>query len=178
MSKYADLEIGLHGKGGTSYIVEFRYRPPDSAAESRLGDGLATIKLDGFQKLLFDVDSYGEALTDCLFADDKVRAAYLQARTSADSLESQLRFRLYIHPDASGLHGLRWETLRDPQDSSSLSMSENLLFSRYVCTPNCRPVRLRSANQVLAPASSIKSCMCQGWKIRSSQLAATVVCSL
>lgn len=150
MAKYADLEIGLHGRGELRFKVEFRYRPPDSAAESRLGDGLATIDIDDLEQQISDAEAYGKMLTESLFADPNVRTSYFQARASAESLEAQLRIRLYIHPDVSELHSVRWETLRDPQDGSQLCTNENLLFSRYVSTPECRPVRLRLKSQLRA----------------------------
>lgn len=150
MDKYADLEIGLHGRGGNNFIVEFRYRPPDSAAESRLGDGHANIDWNELKELAYDAGAYGQKLTDSLFADPSVRIPYEKARASADTLDAQLRIRLYIHPDASELHRIRWETLRNPRDGSQLCTNENLLFSRYVCTPECRPVRLRLKSQLRA----------------------------
>ncbi len=150
MDKYADLEIGLHGGEGQNFKVEFRYRPPDSAAESRLGYGAATINIDELEALAHDSEAYGLALTGYLFSDPKVLTAFAQAQASSESLDAQLRTRLYIHPDAQELHNVRWETLRDPQDGTHLCMSENLLFSRYISTPDSRPVRLRLKSQMRA----------------------------
>ena len=63
--------------------------------------------------------------------------------STAQTLEASLRLRLFIGPSAPELHSLRWETLRDPQDSSALLTSERVLFSRYLSSMDWRPVRLR-----------------------------------
>jgi hypothetical protein len=72
MTKYADLEIGLHRRQEGEYEVEFRYKPPDSAAESRPGGGLATINLAELGQLILDPGQYGQALAESLFADPNV----------------------------------------------------------------------------------------------------------
>jgi hypothetical protein len=150
MGTFADLEIGIHKRGNDAFGVEFRYRPPDSAAESRLVDGSTEIDLQALDDLAYNPEAYGQALTDSLFADPEVRSAYEQARVNAESLDAQLRIRLFIHPEVAELHAVRWESLRDPRDGSQLSTNENLLFSRYYSTPDCRPVRLRLRSQMRA----------------------------
>jgi hypothetical protein len=42
--------------------------------------------------------------------------------------------RLYISPYTPELHDLRWETLRDPQETRWLATGEKTLFSRYLIT--------------------------------------------
>jgi hypothetical protein len=153
MSEYADLEIGLHRRDAASYTVELRFSQPDSEADVRLGNGQpAQVKFDlkGLNELVYEVDKYGKKLTEELFGNLAFRTAFIQARTSAETLKIPLRLRLMIGPSAPRLHGVHWETLRDYQDGSPLSTNENLLFSRYLSSYDWRPVRLRAKGELKA----------------------------
>ncbi len=61
-----------------------------------------------------------------------------------------LRVKLFIGPGAPELHSVRWETLREPQEGSSLFINENILFSRYLSSFDWRPVRLRPRAELRA----------------------------
>jgi len=151
MLDHADLEIGLHRRNAGSYLIEFRYSQPNSETDIRLGQGTdldITLDLDALRNLSHDPDGYSKALTEAFFAEPEFKAAFAQARASAQTLDSPLRLRLSIGPSAPELHGLYWEMLRDPQDGSLLSTNENLLFSRYLSSANWRPVRLRSKEEL------------------------------
>ena len=152
---YADLEISLHHQGTGSYSVEFRYSPPDSDADIRIGLGKPArvyIDLDELNQLVFDPAAYAQKLTQFFFGDAAVESAFAQARASAQSVGVPLRFRLVIGPSAPELHALHWETLCDPQDASPLSTNENLLFSRYLSSLDWRPVRVRAKGKLRALA--------------------------
>ena len=101
-------------------------------------------------ELSFDAEDYGRALSASLFADPAVRSAFAQARSSAASLDAALRLRLLIGPSAPELHGLRWETLRDPEDDAPLLTGEHILFSRYLNSGDWRPVKLRPKGELRA----------------------------
>ena len=58
-----------------------------------------------------------------------------------------------IGSSASELQGVHWEMLRDPQDGSPLSTSENLLFSRYLSSLDWRPVRLPRQRRTARPGN-------------------------
>jgi hypothetical protein len=153
MSTYADLEIGLHKHNGEAYSVEFRFIQPDSDADIRLGQiGQAMAKFD-FSELLslrYDPHAYGNSLTRQLFNDPTVKSSFVQALTSAHSLDVPLRVRLLIGPSAPELHSLQWETLNDPRDDAPLCTNQNILFSRYLSSLDWRPVRLRPKDQLKA----------------------------
>jgi hypothetical protein len=53
---------------------------------------------------------------------------------------------------ATALHGLRWETLRNPTDRSTLLTNENVLFSRYLSSQDWRPVGVRPRGELKALA--------------------------
>ena len=155
MTAYADLEIGLRRRDAGSYAVDMRFSQPDSDADIRLtrsnGDAPPTeFDLERLRSLALDPEAYGKLLGECLLSDPAVRAAFQQARTSAQSLDATLRMRLLIDPTAPELHALRWETLRDPQDGSLLFTGERVLFSRYLSSLDWRPVRLRPQSELKA----------------------------
>ena len=155
MTEYADLEIGLHRRDAGTYTIEFRFSQPNSEADVRLDQGQpaqAAFDLVELKSLADDPLAYGTCLTQSFFAEPAVQTAFAQARASAQSLGALLRIRLMIGSSASELQGVHWEMLRDPQDGSPLSTSENLLFSRYLSSLDWRPVRLRAKGELRALA--------------------------
>ncbi len=152
MAAYADLEISIHRRGIENYSIELRLGQPGSDADIRL--------LQSKPSLQFDFDAlrdhrlndarYGQLLAENLFADLDVKAAFTQARSNTQALSVPLRLRLFIEPGAFELHNLRWETLRDPQDSTPLFTGEQILFSRYLSSLDWRPVRLRARTEMSA----------------------------
>lgn len=151
MSEYADLEIGLHRREAGSYLIDFRFSHPDSETDIRLDPEAAietSLDLEALRGQSHDAEAYSRALTQAFFAAPAFSAAFSQARTSAQTMRVPLRVRLAIGPSAPELHGIYWETLRDPQDGSLLSTNENLPFSRYLSSADWRPVRLRSREEL------------------------------
>ena len=128
MSQTADLEIGLHRRSPKVYEVDFRFSQPDSDVDIRLGQGTAQFDPQYFADLLPSQPEYGQALTESLFADSELQSAFAQSLTNTQTLEIPLRIRLFIGPSAPELHGLYWETLRNPQDDTPISTNENILF--------------------------------------------------
>lgn len=146
MPAYADLELTLNRWNADTYRVELRYTQPDSDADIRLAPttpALARFDPSQLQLLALDPAAYGTFLGANLLGDENVRAAFGKARANARSLDAPLRLRLFIDSAAPELHALRWETLRDPQDSSSLVTSERVLFTRYLASQDWRPVKLK-----------------------------------
>jgi hypothetical protein len=150
MTKYADLEIGLHRREVDTYAVEFRFSQPDSETDVRPGQGSAQIDLKALQKLPPGSDKYGKLLTDSLFADAEVLSAFTQALASVQTGGSALRLRLHIGQTAPELHAVHWETLRHPQTGDPLSTDENIIFSRYLSSLDWRPVLLRPKDALTA----------------------------
>jgi len=142
-----DLELGLHRRDVDSYTLELRYTPPEGDVDIRLvRRGLSPLSLD-IQQLrsqAADPGAYGRLLTQGLFADEEMRAAFAKARTAAQSAGEPLRLRLFVGPSGPELHGLRWETLRDPEEDTHLLLGEHVLFSRYLSSLDWGPVRVRS----------------------------------
>lgn len=153
MADFADLELSLHRRDGNNYSAEMRFTQPNSDADVRLGTGqpiIVTFDLPTLQAMIADPVEYGNMLAGSLFADANLLAAFLQARTSAQSLKAALRVRLLIGPSASELNTIYWEALRDPQDKSPLFTGENILLSRYLSSGDWRPVNLRPQGELKA----------------------------
>ncbi|MBI5298292.1 MAG: CHAT domain-containing protein [Chloroflexi bacterium] len=148
MTEFADLELGLHQREAGLFTVEMRYSQPNSDADIRVGQGHPIAVQFNFQELLMkivDPAAYGAMLTQSLFADKDLLAAFSKARASAQTGQSPLRIRLIIGPSAPELNGLFWETLRDPEnDKATLFTGEQVYFSRYLSSLDWRPVKLRS----------------------------------
>lgn len=145
-TEYADLEITLNRWNADAYRVELRYSQPDSDVDIRLAPGtpaLARFDPLQLQMLALDPSAYGTLLGANLFGDPGVKTAFAQARANAQSQDASLRLRLFIDSAAPELHALRWETLRDPSDGSSLVTSERILFTRYLASQDYRRVKLK-----------------------------------
>jgi hypothetical protein len=143
--RFADLEIGLHRREKDSYTIELRFSQPGSEAESRVGTdepAKAALDLDQLRQLSTDPANYGQALSAGVFAEDAIRTAFIKSRAIARALDAPLRVRLLIGPTAPDLHALHWETLTDPETGTSLSTSENVLFSRYLSSQDWTPVKV------------------------------------
>jgi CHAT domain/SIR2-like domain len=160
---FVELEFGLHRREADSYTVEIRVSRPDSDADTRPTSGLlAKSDTESLHRLKFDADAHGRQLTQCLFADAKVREAFAQARAVAEASNATLRLRFLIGPSAPELHGLYWEALRNPDDDSPLFTGERILLSRYLSSADWRPVRRRPKAElhalvVVASPSDVES---------------------
>ena len=149
-ARYAELLISLTRRDAVSYTVEPLFSPPGADADVEVDPGSATFDLDALEDKLEDVPGYGALLTQCLFADPKVRTTFDTARAMSTYRAVPLRVRLFIDASAQQLHALRWETMRDPQDGSSLLADERILFSRYLRSPEWRLIQPRPRGELRA----------------------------
>lgn len=147
---YAELEIDLARVQAESYRVELRFHEPypgprhdHDESEKPRARGIADFDLDELATLMTDAEAYGRALSAQLFHDDDVRALYARAKTAVESRDLFLRLRLRVDPSAPELHALRWELLRDPETRAPLATSEKTPFSRFMASPDWRPIKLR-----------------------------------
>ncbi len=151
MGDYADLEITLTRWDKDSYRVELRYSQPGSETDTRL-NAPAIARLDpvALRALELQPDEYGKTLGASLLGDAQAKTMFAQSRASAQAQNLDLRLRLIIDPTAAELHALRWETLRDPSDYSSLVTSERILFTRYLASQDFRPVKIKPQKDLRA----------------------------
>jgi hypothetical protein len=161
---YPELEIGLHRRDAASYSIQVRFRDPDQEAEQRAEAYPVRFDVEELRKLAADPVAYGQLLGKNLLEHPDVRSCLEKARTATAVSERRLRLRLWIDRWSLDLHGLRWETLRDPQTNRSLLMDENILFSRFLGSFDMRPVRLRSKSQLRALVAVANPSDLEEWK--------------
>jgi CHAT domain len=140
---YAELQIGLHCHQPELYDVELRFSNPASEAEVAPVRGVTSIVPQDFLALQLRPQDYGQALASSLFAAPEVAKMYASVKASVESSDQFLRVRLWVGPEASELHTLRWELLADPETKQPLATTEKILLSRFGASNDWRPVRLR-----------------------------------
>jgi CHAT domain-containing protein len=150
MADYVNFTIGLRRQQGDVYSVEMSLRLPGSDLTTQLGPGTAHFDQEVLRLSGPDSDSYGRILSGQLFGHESTRVALAQARSFADSQGLQLRLRLWIADEARELHSLRWETLQDLTDGSSLLVNERVLFSRYLASRDWRIMEHRARAELRA----------------------------
>lgn len=143
MTEATDLELSIGRLDGQTAAVDVRFTTPGTDTDRRLTDGPATVTFD-FEKLdslVLDAAAYGDLLGRTLLTGP-VAGAVAEARQDAAARGAPLRVRLLVAPAAERLQALRWETLRDPADGSTLLTNQTVLFSRYLTSRDWRPVGL------------------------------------
>jgi hypothetical protein len=151
MAEHAELEIGLRRGDNGGYNVELRFADPGNESVTWIGfDKRFRATFDSAQLVALANDplGYGAVLTDSLFNEPDIRGAFERAR--ALTQESDLPLRLRLIMDTGELHGLRWETLLDPQSRAPLATSERVLLSRYPRSDDFEIVKLRSKGDLSA----------------------------
>jgi len=135
-----EIEIRIERVDDALWRLGMRLTDPRSDLESVLVDR-ADISID-MDALAHepDRDAYGRLLSAMIFGSvdaSPVREAFRRARDQARNDEA-LRVRVSIGANASALHALRWETLRDPADDTRLLVQDNLWFSRFLAAQDVR----------------------------------------
>jgi hypothetical protein len=146
-----DVKLALRRRDAEGYSVELSSTQPDSDAEIVSEQpGVAQLDRGALQQLEADPLAYGQALSQALFASPHILADFSAARAAADAAEASLRLRLQIDANAPELHGLRWETLRDPAGDRPLILGQRVRFSRYLASADWRRVQLRPRSALRA----------------------------
>ena len=149
MTQFVELEISLE-RMAESMRVALRFDRSDSEADVAPVVGLASFDLDALRGLSGDRKQYGKLLSQSLFADPKIKAAFEKGCVMAESLEMPLRIRLVIDKTAVELHSLVWESLCDVETGEVLAMRERVLFSRFINRDDWRPIALRAKDEMRA----------------------------
>jgi hypothetical protein len=142
---HAEFEIVLRWRhADDAFDIGLAYDDPSDPQDRRdYVDEPLTIETTALLDLITDPDEYGETLGQYLLKLPKVRSFYDKALATADDRDIPLHLRLLIDPRAPlRYHQIRWEAIRDPLDGSRIATRHNVLFSRYLSTPDWRPVPL------------------------------------
>jgi hypothetical protein len=165
--EYADLEIGLRHQRDDQYQVELTFRRPGSDVIDAIDPRLINLDLDHLSGLEDPAD-HGQALRESLFDPPEVATRFAQARAvaGAEHPPVPLRLRLRFDWQAAGLHALRWETLRDPQQPGAvLSTDENAPLSRYLRVWGEREVGLQPKGDLRALVVIADPANVEGWNL-------------
>jgi hypothetical protein len=146
------LEIRIDRREIDAYRVEMRFSSSANETDALAFGRPVRFDFEQLRALLTQPEQYGRLLSDSFFACPPVRDAFIQARTVARDNGQRLQLRLFIEASSPELHELRWETLRDPQTDEGIVTGEDLLFSRYLSSPDWRPVKLRPRGNLTALA--------------------------
>jgi hypothetical protein len=156
----AELELSLARRDDDSYSLDMRYiqdpsRSRDLSQRSETDKSFfarEAVRFDRIQLSEREVDpaAYGELLVQQLFAEADARTFFDEAVVAAQANNLAIRLRLFIAPNASDLHDLRWETFRLPGADAPLLVSEQISFCRYLNSLDWRPVNLRPEGDLRA----------------------------
>mgnify|MGYP001180963945 CR=1 FL=1 len=151
----ADLEISVFHRSADDFGVTLRFRHP-AAGQDKSASGVLALDEAALGQVQHDATAYGERLAAQLFASPGLRSFLDQTLAVAASQQTPLHLRLFIHPDATALHALRWETLRLPGSATPLATGEWVRFSRYLDSAGWRPTRTveRAALRALVAVAS------------------------
>ena len=153
LSRYADLEIVFRRRDEQSYGLSFRYSSPnDEALQAARTEPVIALNFSALSG--DDPQAYSETLSRAFFTPE-VMAEFRTFRDITERSRLSLRVRLSIDLTVPELHGVHWETLRDPdlpadQENAPLFMGEQTVVSRFLSSGDWRPVRLSARAKLRA----------------------------
>jgi hypothetical protein len=120
--------------------VNLRFQNPDENVDRLLPRVPAvTIDFARLRQLSHDEQSYGHALSEMVLRRDDVLPFFHAAVAATQSGDLSLHLRLNINAPPQ-FHALRWESLRDPDAEDPIATRSGVLLSRYVTSPDWRPI--------------------------------------
>jgi hypothetical protein len=150
MSRDGDLEIVLRWDRQTdAFDIGVRFDIPADNVEDWLppGDPIR-IDLAELAGLRADEPAYGLALTRMVLRAETVEPFVLRALNHTEG-RHRLHVRLHIAAPAR-FHAIRWELLRDPRTGRPLATQSDILLSRYLSSPDWRPIPARAEHALRA----------------------------
>ncbi|PDW05069.1 CHAT domain-containing protein [Candidatus Viridilinea mediisalina] len=151
----ADLVIWLRRRTNAPHEALIIFRPPGIPVEEQMVEGQPPeVNLDPLLLLphTLDINAYGNALSQVLFADSRLALALIRAQERALGARTPLRLRLQLDADDPALHRIRWELLRNLQRDSFLCTRDQVHFSRYLGSSDTTPF---SAHAVTLPTALV-----------------------
>jgi CHAT domain/SIR2-like domain len=136
-SRFADLEFGLvWDETQRAFDVSLRFALGSLDYIDHPKEPI-DIDLEALGQLVNNDDDYAAALTQMVFQPAVTRQFY--SRAAASAAGRPVHFRLHLDGPAR-FHDVRWETLRDPESGAPIATSRNMLLSRYLSSPDWRPI--------------------------------------
>jgi hypothetical protein len=146
------LEIKIDRREIDAYRVEMRFSSPQYETDALAVGRPVRFDFTGLRGLRAAAADYGRLLSANLYDCAPVRDAFIQARATAREHGQKLQVRLFVESSSPELHELRWESLRDPQTDEPIVTREDVLFSRYLASPDWQPVKVRPRGELKALA--------------------------
>lgn len=143
--EHAELEIVLRWRGlDDAFDVGLAYDDPFDPQDRRdYVDEPLRIDTAALRDSVEGQEEYGRILGSILLTPAKVRSFFDKAIAAAADRNIRLHFRLLIDPRSPArYHAIRWESIRDPVTGLRVATRHNVLLSRYLSTPDWRPVPL------------------------------------
>lgn len=149
----ATLQASPQGERWRLYLYA-RSSNPESLTDEQPISGVIELNLTDLERYKDEPHSYGKALSDSLFAIERLRTHYVAAAQAAFARGRSLRVRLTLDPTVAALHALHWETLYEPEVQQGkerrwLAGNKDTPFSRFlpseVTLSASRPPGLRRA---------------------------------
>ncbi len=128
-----------------NYWVELRFAQEDRSVEIAPERAPIFIDLTSLRRASRRPDEYGQIITKAIFSPSNLGLLYRNTRAIAQNTGAPLRMRIQVDNSASELQGVRWELLLDPDDQTYLAKDQNLLFSRFLASPDWSATKPRPA---------------------------------
>jgi len=138
---YGDLEIALRWKDPSQLDVGLRFVLSDRNVDDWASAPPMPLDLAALARAANQPEKYAASLSEMLFGSDGIKEFY--ARSRASSADRPLHVRLFLDGPPE-LHRIRWELLSEPTSGSPLTTTSDVLFSRYLSSPDFRVVPWRS----------------------------------
>ncbi len=138
----ADLEIGLRwDRNSQALYANLRFDITGENIDNwAQPEKPIALDLEKLRLLRADEVAYGEELTRRVLRPDDVGKFYGEAlAATAGNEEITVHVRLHINAPAR-FHAVRWELLRDPRNGAPIAMQSDVLLSRYLSSPDWRPI--------------------------------------
>ncbi|MGE5763691.1 MAG: CHAT domain-containing protein [Mycobacterium leprae] len=138
-----DLEIGLQwDRRQDKFYVSNRFAMiAENVDDWESAEEPLSIDVQELKGLIADERAYGAALTRMVLRPKDVEPFYLRARARTEGSGCRLHMRIHLSVSAPvRYHTLRWELLCDPDTGTPIATRSNVLLSRYLSSPDWRPI--------------------------------------
>ena len=130
-----ELTINLF-KVEDNYWAEFRFAQADRSVEIAPERSPIDIDLTSLLRASRRPREYAQIITKAIFSPSSLGLFYRNTRAITQNAGASLRMRVQVDNSASELHGVRWELLLDPDGQTYIAKDQNLLFSRFLASPD------------------------------------------
>lgn len=148
---FADLEVIIQHLPGSGYNVDMRLHKAAGELDAELALNVPVqLDLEALLAQSNDPEAYGRTLTTMVFSNQRLREAWIRARSYVEGSDLPLRVRLRLDMSAPELLAIRWETVFDIDQGLALARSERVMFSRYLDSGDLSRVQMPTRKELSA----------------------------